>query len=80
MIKKNCSTTKIFESPNIVEQKSAIAEHLKACHKSSKTIRQTKEVSQVSGASRNCNSLLYSKTKSEKYAEITKRAHVRVSE
>ena len=57
------STVKIFESPNIVEIKSAIIEHLKSCHKSSKTIRQTKEISQVSGPGRNSSSPMYSKTK-----------------
>ena len=52
---------KTFENPNIVDIKSAITEHPKTSHISSKTIRKGEKVSS--------NSSLYSDTKKRKFFE-----------
>ena len=54
---------KTLENLNIVNTKSAIAEHPKTYHKLFKTIKQAEKLSQVSGAYKNSNSPFYSETR-----------------
>ena len=51
---------KTIENPNIVDIRSAIIKHPKTSHKLSKSIKQAKKVSQVSGAGKDFERTLYS--------------------
>ena len=52
---------KTIENLNVFNMKSVVIEHPKTSR--NKAIKQAEKVSQASGASKNCGSALYSKTK-----------------
>ena len=57
---------KTIENPNIVDIRSAIIKHPKTSHKLSKSIKQAKKFSQISGAGKDFERTLYSEaSKSE---------------
>ena len=63
---------KTRKNPIIADIKSVIKEHSQNSHKLSRAIRQAENISQVSGANKNSDITLYSKTK--KSEKITKQS------